>query len=86
VCVECSRETTGPEKGWQAVLAGGVEDELEVAVYWIRQTLVSLRVNPSGTRRETQRGRLPSRSRPPLGCRIFYRYESAAQISNRMPL
>jgi hypothetical protein len=34
VCVECGRETTGPEKGWQAVLAGGVdEDELEVAVY-----------------------------------------------------
>jgi DNA-directed RNA polymerase subunit RPC12/RpoP len=33
VCVECGRETTAPEKGWQAVLAGGVEDELEVAVY-----------------------------------------------------
>jgi hypothetical protein len=33
VCLECGRETTGAEKGWRAVLAGGVEDELEVAVY-----------------------------------------------------
>jgi hypothetical protein len=33
VCVECRRETTGPEKGWRAVLAGGVEDELGVVVY-----------------------------------------------------
>jgi hypothetical protein len=32
VCVECGRRTTGPEKEWRAVLAGGVEDELEVAV------------------------------------------------------
>jgi hypothetical protein len=33
VRVECGRETTGPEKGWRAVLASGVEDELEVGVY-----------------------------------------------------
>jgi hypothetical protein len=33
VCVECGRETNATEKGWRAVLAGDVEDELEVAVY-----------------------------------------------------
>jgi hypothetical protein len=33
VFVECGRKTIGLEKGWRAVLAGGVEDELEVAVY-----------------------------------------------------
>ena len=32
VCFECGREPTGPEKGWRPVLAGAVEDELEVAV------------------------------------------------------
>jgi hypothetical protein len=33
VCVDCGRTSTGPEKGWRAVLAGGYEDELEVPVY-----------------------------------------------------
>ena len=33
VCAECGRETIAAEKGWRAVLAGGVEDELEVGVY-----------------------------------------------------
>jgi hypothetical protein len=33
VCVECGWETTGPEKGWRAVRAAGVEDDFEVAVY-----------------------------------------------------
>jgi hypothetical protein len=33
VCVECGRETTSAERVWRAVLAGGVGDELEVAVY-----------------------------------------------------
>jgi hypothetical protein len=33
LCVECGREAIAPEKGWRAVLAGGVEDELEVRVY-----------------------------------------------------